>query len=79
MGVMTTDGRKWVAALLITAACGSAVALDIAITLEPDGPFLEARGPLIRDSNFADLQRHDVGRLDATRWGGAAWRCHPPA
>jgi glycerophosphoryl diester phosphodiesterase len=114
MGVMRTDCRQWVAALLITAACGSAVALDLQghrgarglapentlagfaralaigvttleldiamtrddvlvishdpalnpdITRGPDGRFLEARGPVIRDISFAELQRYDVGRI----------------
>ncbi len=32
-------------------------------TRGPDGRFLEARGPLIRDLRFDELQRFDVGRL----------------
>ncbi len=33
------------------------------LTRGPDGRHLEARGPMIRDLTFAELQRYDVGRL----------------
>jgi len=33
------------------------------ITRGPDGAWLAARGPLIRDLTYAELQRYDVGRL----------------
>lgn len=32
-------------------------------TRGPDGKWLEARGPAIRDLTFAELQRYDVGRI----------------
>jgi glycerophosphoryl diester phosphodiesterase len=38
-------------------------ALNPDITRGPDGRFLETRGPVIRDIDFAELQRYDVGRL----------------
>lgn len=38
-------------------------ALNPDITRGPDGRFLEARGPLIRQLGFDELQRYDVGRL----------------
>ena len=38
-------------------------ALNPELTRGPDGRFLLARGPLIRDTDFAELQRYDVGRL----------------
>lgn len=38
-------------------------ALNPDITRGPDGKFLEARGPVIRDLDYAELQRYDVGRL----------------
>jgi glycerophosphoryl diester phosphodiesterase len=38
-------------------------ALNPDITRGPDGAWLEARGPRIRDLTFAELQRYDVGRL----------------
>jgi glycerophosphoryl diester phosphodiesterase len=34
------------------------------ITRGPDGAWLAARGPRIRDLTFSELQRHDVGRID---------------
>ena len=40
-------------------------ALNPSITRGPDGAFLKARGPLIRDLTYAELQRYDVGRLKA--------------
>lgn len=38
-------------------------ALNPDITRGPDGKFLEARGPVIRDLTYTELQRYDVGRL----------------
>lgn len=38
-------------------------ALNPDITRGPDGQFLGARGPVIWHTDFADLQRYDVGRL----------------
>ena len=38
-------------------------ALNPMITRGPDGSFLGARGPRIRDLTFDELQRYDVGRL----------------
>ena len=38
-------------------------ALNPDITRGPDGRFLDARGPLIRQLAFDELQRYDVGRL----------------
>jgi glycerophosphoryl diester phosphodiesterase len=38
-------------------------ALNPDITRGPDGQFLAARGPLIWHTEFAELQRYDVGRL----------------
>jgi glycerophosphoryl diester phosphodiesterase len=38
-------------------------ALNPDITRGPDGQFLTARGPLIWQTNFDELQRYDVGRL----------------
>jgi len=40
-------------------------ALNPDITRGPDGRFLDARGPLIRQLDFDELQRYDVGRLRA--------------
>ena len=40
-------------------------ALNPAITRGPDGAWIAGpRGPLIRDSTYAELQRYDVGRLN---------------
>ena len=38
-------------------------ALNPDITRGPDGKFLDARGPVIRELAYAELQRYDVGRL----------------
>jgi glycerophosphoryl diester phosphodiesterase len=38
-------------------------ALNPDITRGPDGRFLDGRGPVIRQIDFAELQRYDVGRL----------------
>ena len=38
-------------------------ALNPDLSRGPDGRFLEARGPLIRDLAFEQLSRYDVGRL----------------
>jgi glycerophosphoryl diester phosphodiesterase len=38
-------------------------ALNPDITRGPDGRFIAARGPLIAETDFAELQRYDVGRL----------------
>ena len=38
-------------------------ALNPDLSRGPDGRFLEARGPLIRDLTFEQLSRYDVGRL----------------
>ena len=38
-------------------------ALNPDITRGPDGKFLEARGPVIKDVTYAELQRYDVGRI----------------
>jgi glycerophosphoryl diester phosphodiesterase len=38
-------------------------ALNPSFTRGPDGAWLTARGPLIRDLTYAELQRYDVGRL----------------
>ena len=38
-------------------------ALNPDVTRGPDGQFLAARGPLIRDITYDELQRYDVGRL----------------
>jgi glycerophosphoryl diester phosphodiesterase len=38
-------------------------ALNPDITREPDGQFLSAPGPVIWHTDFAELQRYDVGRL----------------
>ncbi len=38
-------------------------ALNPDITRGPDGQFLSARGPVIWFTDFADLQRYDIGRL----------------
>ena len=38
-------------------------ALNPDVTRGPDGQFLAARGPLIRDLTFDELQRYDVGRI----------------
>lgn len=38
-------------------------ALNPDITRGPDGQFLTGRGPVIWQTDFADLQRYDVGRL----------------
>ena len=38
-------------------------ALNPDITRGPDGQFLNARGPVIWHTDFAELQRYDVGRL----------------
>ncbi len=38
-------------------------ALNPDVTRGPDGQFLSARGPVIRHTDFAELQRYDVGRL----------------
>ena len=38
-------------------------ALNPDITRGPDGQFLDARGPVIWHTDFAELQRYDVGRL----------------
>jgi glycerophosphoryl diester phosphodiesterase len=38
-------------------------ALNPDITRGADGRFLDARGPLVRDLSFEQLQRYDVGRL----------------
>lgn len=41
------------------------------ITRGPDGRFLDAPGPVIRQLSFAELQRYDVGRLKpGTRYAG---------
>jgi glycerophosphoryl diester phosphodiesterase len=41
------------------------------ITRGPDGRFLDAPGPVIRQLDFAELQRYDVGRLKpGTRYAG---------
>jgi glycerophosphoryl diester phosphodiesterase len=42
-------------------------ALNPDITRGPDGRFLAARGPAIRQLTFDELQRYDVGRLDPAR------------
>jgi glycerophosphoryl diester phosphodiesterase len=39
-------------------------ALNPDITRGPDGAWLAARGPRIRDLTFAELQRYDVGRIN---------------
>ena len=39
-------------------------ALNPEVTRGPDGRFLVARGPVIRELRFDDLQRYDVGRLN---------------
>ncbi|HET9821428.1 MAG TPA: glycerophosphodiester phosphodiesterase [Burkholderiaceae bacterium] len=39
-------------------------ALNPEITRGPDGKFLAARGPVIRQLRFDELQRYDVGRLN---------------
>ena len=38
-------------------------ALNPNITRGPDGKFLDKRGPIIKDTTYAELQRYDVGRL----------------
>jgi glycerophosphoryl diester phosphodiesterase len=38
-------------------------ALNPDITRDPSGRFLSGRGPLIKDTDWAELQRYDVGRL----------------
>ena len=38
-------------------------ALNPFITRGPDGKFLEKRGPVIKDTTYAELQRYDVGRI----------------
>ncbi len=38
-------------------------ALNPDITRGPDGRFLEGRGPVIRHTDWAELQRYDVGRI----------------
>jgi glycerophosphoryl diester phosphodiesterase len=38
-------------------------ALNPDITRGPDGQFLQSRGPVIWHTDFAELQRYDVGRL----------------
>ena len=46
-------------------------ALNPDITRGPDGQFLAARGPLIWQTDFAELQRYDVGRLKpGSRYAG---------
>jgi glycerophosphoryl diester phosphodiesterase len=46
--------------------------LNPAITRGPDGAFLRQRGPLVRDMGLAELQRHDVGRIDpASRYAAS--------
>lgn len=46
-------------------------ALNPDITRGPDGQFLTARGPLIWHTDFAELQRYDVGRLKpGSRYAG---------
>jgi glycerophosphoryl diester phosphodiesterase len=46
-------------------------ALNPDITRGPDGQFLVARGPLIWHTDFAELQRYDVGRLKpGSRYAG---------
>ena len=46
-------------------------ALNPDITRGPDGQFLAARGPVIWHTDFAELQRYDVGRLKpGTRYAG---------
>jgi len=46
-------------------------ALNPDITRGPDGQFLSARGPLIWQTSFDELQRYDVGRLKpGTRYAG---------
>ena len=37
--------------------------VECLVTRGPDGQWLEARGPAIRDLTFAELQRYDVGRI----------------
>jgi glycerophosphoryl diester phosphodiesterase len=49
-------------------------ALNPAITRDPQGRFLTARGPLIRELGYAELARYDVGRLQP---GTAYARNHP--
>lgn len=47
-------------------------ALNPDLTRGPDGQFLSARGPVIWHTDFADLQRYDVGRLKpGTRYAEA--------
>jgi glycerophosphoryl diester phosphodiesterase len=47
-------------------------ALNPDITRGPDGQFLSARGPVIWHTDFAELQRYDVGRLKpGTRYAEA--------
>jgi glycerophosphoryl diester phosphodiesterase len=38
-------------------------AMNANITRDPEGLWLEKRGPLIKDLTYAELQRYDVGRL----------------
>ena len=38
--------------------------LNPAITRGPDGAYLKAKGPAIHALDFAELQRHDVGRIN---------------
>jgi len=46
-------------------------ALNPDITRGPDGQFLSARGPVIWQTDFAELERYDVGRLKpGTRYAG---------
>jgi len=49
-------------------------ALNPLITRDPDGRFLTARGPLIRELRYAELARYDVGRVQP---GTAYARNHP--
>jgi len=50
-------------------------ALTPAITRGPDGAWIAGpRGPLIRDTTYAELQRYDVGRIDP---GSAYAKSHP--
>lgn len=48
------------------------------ITRGPDGRFLEAPGPVIRQIGFAELQRYDVGRLKPGSSYGARYPQQQP-
>lgn len=54
-------------------------ALNPDITRGPDGQFLAARGPVIWHTDFAELQRYDVGRLKPGTRYAEQYRAQQPS